>query len=234
MRRFRVLRWLRSALWFVPLVCVVAAGRLSLGLLAIDRHRPGLVPSSVTGNSNAVSTILSTVATSMVTLTTLVLTIPTVAVQLSMGQFSARIVPALLQDRPSQLAYGLFGATFAFAALAIRGLDEPPRFVPGITVLTSYALTFASIGTLFLYMHHSGQRLRASGLIDLVGDQLADQIARYPSAEPSTAPDAVDGDQVVLADESGIVDVVDVDGLVALARSRDGRIALVPALGDLV
>ncbi len=53
-----------------------------------------------------------------------------------MGQFSPRIVPALLQDRKSQLAYGLFGATFTFAALAIRGLEEPQGFVPGLTVLT--------------------------------------------------------------------------------------------------
>ena len=131
MRRFRLLRWLRSGLWLVPLVCVGSAVLLSIGLLAFDRRHPGLVPSSITGNSGAVSTILSTVATSMVTLTTLVLTITTLAVQLSMGQFSPRIVPALLQDRKSQLAYGLFGATFTFAALAIRGLDEPQGFVPG-------------------------------------------------------------------------------------------------------
>ena len=144
------------------------------------------MPISITGNSTAVSTLLSTVATSMVTLTTLVLTITTVAVQLSMGQFSPRIVPALLQDRQSQLAYGLFGATFTFAAVAIRGLDEPQGFVPGVTVLTAYALTLASIVTLFLYMHHSGQRLSPSGLIGLVGDQLTDEIGRYPSAESPT------------------------------------------------
>ena len=186
MRRFRLLRWFRSELWFVPLTCVGAAVLLSIGLLELDRRHPGSVPSSITGNSTAVSTILSTVATSMVTLTTLVLTITTVAVQLSMGQFSPRIVPALLQDRPSQLAYGLFGATFTFAAVGMRGLDEPKGFVPGVTVLTAYALTLASIGTLFLYMHHSAQRLNPAGLIDLVGDRLSAQIEQYPRAESPT------------------------------------------------
>jgi uncharacterized membrane protein len=230
MRRFRLLRWFRSELWFVPLVCVGAAVLLSIGLLELDRRNPGLVPSPITGNSTAVSTILSTVATSMVTLTTLVLTITTVAVQLSMGQFSPRIVPALLQDRPSQLAYGLFGATFTFAAVAIRGLDEPKGFVPGVTVLTAYALTLASIGTLFLYMHHSGQRLNPAGLIDLVGDRLSTQIEQYPRAESPTAGD----DQLVLVAQSGVVDVVDVDGLLALATSRDCRIEILPALGDFV
>jgi uncharacterized membrane protein len=230
MRRLRLLRWFRSELWFVPLMCVGAAVLLSIGLLELDRRHPGLVPSSITGNSTTVSTILSTVATSMVTLTTLVLTITTVVVQLSMGQFSPRITPALLQDRQSQLAYGLFGATFTFAAVAIRALDEPKGFVPGVTVLTAYALTLASISTLFLYMHHSGQRLSPAGMIDLVGDRLGAQIEQYPRAEAPTAGD----DELVLADRSGVVDVVDVDGLLALATSRDCRIAVVPRLGDFV
>jgi uncharacterized membrane protein len=210
---------------------VGAAVLLSIGLLAFDRRHPGLVPSSITGNSTAVSTLLSTIATSMVTLTTLVLTITTLAVQLSMGQFSPRIVPALLQDRQSQLAYGLFGATFTFAAIAIRGLGEPKGFVPGVTVLTAYGLTLASIGTLFLYMHHSGQRLNPAGLIDLVGDHLTDEIGRYPRAE---SPAAADDDDVVLADTSGVVDVMDIDGLLTLATSRNCRIAVVPRLGDFV
>jgi uncharacterized membrane protein len=234
MRRFRVLLWLRSALWFVPLVFVGAAVLLSVGLLALDRHHPGLVSSSITGNSNSVSTILSTVASSMVTLTTLVLTITTVAVQLSMGQFSPRIVRALLQDRQSQFAYGLFGATFTFTLLAIRGLDKPPGFVPGITVLTAYALTLASIATLFLYMHHSGQRLSAAGLIDFVGDHLTAEIERYPATEAGPNPNPGEADALVAADRSGVVDRIRVDGLIALATSRDCQLTILPRLGDFV
>jgi uncharacterized membrane protein len=79
-------------------------------------------------------------------------------------------------------------------------------------------------------MHHSGQRLNPAGLIDLVGDRLSAQIEQYPRAESPAADD----DQLVLVDRSGVVDVVDVKGLLALATSRDCRIAIVPALGDFV
>ena len=66
--------------------------------------------------------ILSTVALSMVSLAALVLTITMVVVQLAMGQFSPRIVQTFLQDKPSQIAIGLFVATFAHVdALAPRG-----------------------------------------------------------------------------------------------------------------
>ena len=71
--------------------------------------------------------------------------------------------------------------------MAIRGLDEPQGFVPGVTVLTAYALTLASIATLFLYMHHSGQRLSADGLIGFVGDRLTAEIEQYPPAPPTAA-----------------------------------------------
>src|SRR3954453_20846137 len=77
-------------------------------------------------------------------------------------------------------------------------------------------------------MHHSGQRLKPAGLIDLVGDRLSAQVERYPRAE---SPTAGDDDQLVLLDRSGVVDVVDVNGLVALARSRDCRITMVPLSG---
>lgn len=233
MRRFRISRWLGSALWFVPLVCVGLAVLLSVALLAVDRRHPGLVPASITGNSNDVSTILSTVATAMVTMTTLVLTITTLAVELSMGQFSPRIVPALLQDRRSQLTFGLFGATFTFTALAIRGLDQPSGFVPGVTVLTAYALTLVSIGTLFLYMHHSGQRLRVSGLIDLVGDNLIAEIDRYPRAEAVSTLSRAE-DHLVLARRSGVLDVLDAEGLLEVAVRRACCIEMLPRLGDFV
>lgn len=59
-----------------------------------------------------------------------------VAVQLAMGQFSPRIVRALLQDRVSHLAYGLFASTFTFAILALREVGAVVGgTVPGLTVL---------------------------------------------------------------------------------------------------
>ena len=63
----------------------------------------------------------------MVSLAALVLTITMVVVQLAMGQFSPRIVQRILQDKPSQLAIGLFVATFVHAILAAARGDEQRR-----------------------------------------------------------------------------------------------------------
>src|SRR5829696_8243635 len=102
-------------------MCVLAGVGLSFGTIAIDRAWDyELIPQSISGGPDAALSILATVAASMVSLTALVLTITMVVVQLAMGQFSPRIVQRVLQDKPSQMAIGIFVATFAHAMLAMR------------------------------------------------------------------------------------------------------------------
>jgi hypothetical protein len=132
MRLSRALRVLWSGRWLVPLLCVAAGIALPLATLAVDRRFDNrLIPSGLTGGPSAVESALSTFATSMVSMTTLVLTVALVVVQLAMGQFSPRIVRSPLEDRPSQLAIGLFAATFIHAILTLRQVDDQRGSVPG-------------------------------------------------------------------------------------------------------
>ena len=83
-----------------------------------------LIPHSVLGTPTAAQTVLSTAASAMLTLTTIVLTVMTLGVQLAMQQFSPRIVRALLADRRSQLAHGLFAATFLYCMVAVAKVND--------------------------------------------------------------------------------------------------------------
>ncbi|HEV7623262.1 MAG TPA: DUF2254 family protein, partial [Amnibacterium sp.] len=71
-------RWRANSLWFVPMVCIATGGAAAAVALAID----GAVgydrfPNGVLGTPAAVQTILSTAASAMLTLTTIVLTVLT-------------------------------------------------------------------------------------------------------------------------------------------------------------
>jgi uncharacterized membrane protein len=235
MRLTRFVHAVRTSLWLIPLLCVLAGVLIALGTLWLDR-RSGytLVPQSVTGTPSDAQTTLSVFATGMASLISLVLTVTLVVVQLAMGQFSPRIVAALLSDRFSQLAIGLFGATFVVAVLTIREIrGSDTGTVPGLTVLLAHLLMFASLVVLILFVHHSGQTMRATGLIDLVGDRTRDLItASFPAAPPSTGTDA-DPD-VIPAPEPGSLVRVDRAGLVAAARRADCVLELVPVVGDFV
>jgi uncharacterized membrane protein len=236
MTRWRLLTHLRASLWFVPVLCVLAGATLSFGTIALDRlFDYDALPNSLVGDPAAANAVLSTVAAAMVSLATLVLTITIVVVQLAMGQFSPRIVQRILRDKPSQLAIGLFVATFVHAILTLREVhdngDGTGR-VPGIAVLTTFVLVLASIAVLVIYVQHLGQALRVSALVELVGHDTRGLIDKLYPDKGAPAPAAER--PVVRARESGVVTAVGYEELVEEAARADCMLELVPAIGEFV
>jgi uncharacterized membrane protein len=173
----------------------------------------------------------------MVSLAALVLTITMVVVQLAMGQFSPRIVQRILRDKPSQLAIGLFVATFVHAILAAREVTingDGTGNLPGVAIATAFLLVLASIAVLVMYVHHIGQALRVSALIELVGKETRSLLDRkYPDRGPAAEPQP-GAPALVAAAESGVVIGIGIDELVAEAERAACRLELVPALGEFV
>jgi uncharacterized membrane protein len=238
MTRWRLLMHLRSSLWFVPVLCVLAGAGIAFGTITLDRvFDYEAIPRNLVGGPDAATAILSTVAASMVSLAALVLTITMVVVQLAMGQFSPRIVQRILRDKPSQLAIGLFVATFVHAILAVREVtnngDGTGR-VPGIAVLAAFLLVLASIAVLVVYVQHLGQALRVSALIELVGRDTRALLDRVYPDKGEILGDEPGGVRVVRARKSGVVTGIGSEQLVEEALRADCELELVPALGEFV
>ncbi len=234
MRAFKFLKSVRTGLWFVPVMCVLGGVVLSFGTLAIDRSFDfKLIPDSLTGGPDAALSILSTVAASMVSLAALVLTITMVVVQLAMGQFSPRIVQTILQDKPSQMAIGIFVATFAHAMLAMRAVNfDNGGQVPGLSIVVAFVLVLISIAVLVLYVHHIGQSLRVASLIELVGSDTRKLLGElYPEGGESLEQS---DRRVVVAPHSGVVSHISHEPLVEVARKAGCTLDMVPALGEFV
>jgi len=222
----------------VPALCVLAGAALSFGTIALDRFFDyEAIPQSLVGGPDAATAILSTVAASMVSLAALVLTITMVVVQLAMGQFSPRIVQRILRDKPSQFAIGLFVATFVHAILAVREVTnqgDGTGQVPGIAVVTAFVLVLVSIAVLVMYVHHIGQALRSSALIELVGKETRKLLDRvYPDKGPTVEPEP-GSPPVVRARKSGVITGIGDAELVEEARRAGCRLELVPAPGEFV
>jgi uncharacterized membrane protein len=223
----------RSSLWFIPVMCVIAGVVVSIGTIAIDRwFEFEAVPRWLTGGPDAASSILETIAVSMVSLAALVLTITMVVVQLAMGQFSPRIVQTFLRDRPSQLAIGLFVATFAHAMLTMREVQfNGEGQVPGVAIAVGYVLVLTSIAMLVLYVNHIGQSLRVSALIELVGTDTRRLLDRY---YPDQLDDVAPPGNVIAAPRSGVLVGVDRQRLIELATASNCVFHIMPALGEFV
>ena len=238
MRPAKLLLHIKSSLWFVPVLCVLAGAGISFGTIALDRYFDyQAIPRNLVGGPDAATEILGTVAASMVSLAALVLTITMVVVQLAMGQFSPRIVQRILQDKPSQLAIGLFVATFVHAILAVREVTnngDGTGNVPGIAVVTAFVLVLGSVAVLVMYVHHIGQSLRVSSLIELVGKDTRKLLDRkYPDKGPPVEVEP-GAPRVVAARRSGVVTGIGHEALVEEARRVSARLELAPALGEFV
>jgi uncharacterized membrane protein len=232
--KFRTAHWLRTSLWFWPLVCIGAGIALSLISVAVDRIFDGaLIPRALTGGPDAALEILGTVAGSMVSLTALVLTVVLVVVQLAMGQFSPRIVATILQDKPSQFAIGIFVGTFAHAMLSLSQVsaEEGAEFVPGVAIVVAFVLIIVSIMVLVLYVNHIGRKLRAASLIEAVGDQIR---AKLDELYPEQLTEERETPGVLFAPRSGVLLHIDQTHLIDLARKADVVLDVLPALGDFV
>jgi uncharacterized membrane protein len=187
-QRFRLRHLAQTRLWLVPLTCLLVGIGLAVALLSVDRSSGfHIVGTSVTGSAASVQTILTAASTALVTLTSIVLSLTLVAVQLAMGQFSPRIVRTILHDRRSQLAVGLFIGTFAYSMTVLREVDgnsSGSASVPGLAVIVDYALILSAIVVLVLYVHHTAQSIRVGGLIGWVADATRDEVDRLYPAPP--------------------------------------------------
>jgi uncharacterized membrane protein len=231
MRRFRLLRAIRTGLWFTPLACVFVGFLIAVGTVTLDRHFGPIVSQRWTGTARDVQTLLSTVASSMVTLTGLVLTMTLVVVQLAMGQFSPRVVRPLLENHPSQVVIGVFGATLVQALMTLREVDVAKAQVPGVSVLATYALVVGSLVLLVIYVHKIGIKLRGPALIDTVGDRARDLVDElYPPEEKERKPEPA----LITAPKQGAIVRVLRDRMIEAAREADCMLELVPMVGDFV
>ena len=104
--------------------------------------------------------------------------------------------------------------------------------MPGVAVVTAFILVLVSIAVLVMYVHHIGQALRVSALIEwsVTNAQAARTSLPGQGAGARLRPNGV---PVVCAAESGVI-----TGSARAAVEEGGRagclLELVPALGEFI
>ena len=233
---------LSESFWFVPLVCLIAATALALGLIQIDqRIANGGGSVGFAGGPGAAREILSTIASSTLTLAALVFSITILALQLTSTQFSPRALRTFLSDRRTQLSLGIFVSTFFYALVALRevrgGEEIEETFVPGVTITGAFGLAVLSVGTFIYYIHHVSQSIRVITIIRRIGEDTTEAIDRqFPESPlPDVAgPPASPTRRIIRSDKCGVLADLDVDELVKEAARADVVVEVVPAIGDFV
>jgi uncharacterized membrane protein len=235
---------LRTNLWLVPAVEVVAAIALFAATTAIDRaayHGVFALPSWViSGSADAARQILTAIAAAVITVVGVVFSIILVALTLASTQFGPRMLRNFIRDRGTQLTLGTFVATFVYAVLVLVSIGPGPRggFVPHTGITVTLALMVADLAVLIYFIHHIATTIQLPQVIASIARDLTEAIEvqggpdqRAAGAEngPSSAEllaqmEAAGG--VVTAADSGYVQFIRVRGLVSFAEEADVVISL--------
>jgi uncharacterized membrane protein len=243
---------LRTNLWLVPTVEVLAAVALFAGSYAIDRgaYRGELrLPTWViSGSADSARQILTAIAAAMITVVGVVFSITIVALTLASTQFGPRMLRNFIRDRVTQFTLGTFVATFFYAILVLISVSPGPHgdFVPNLSITIALLLTALDLGVLILFINQIAKTIQLPEVIASIARDLAGAIDA--SIPPSTgAPGAKAGvsatemlrrleesSGLLRAQSSGYLQFIRVDTLMTVASRTNSVIRLVHRPGHFV
>src|SRR6185369_6997913 len=146
--RFRVRQYVKSSLWFVPLLGGLLGLALAFADLAIDPHVQ--LPADFTYSSGTASSVLSTIVGAMVGLLGFVVTIGVLVVQTATGTLSPRFMRLWYRDPLQKVVLATFSGTFTFAFTLLRKVDD--AHVPSIGVTIAGVLVTVSLFMLLVFL----------------------------------------------------------------------------------
>jgi uncharacterized membrane protein len=236
----------RARLWVVPAVAALLAALAAVAVVWLDPREGDWLPLTVEASS--ARALLSGITGAMISFTALVFTITMLVLQQASSQLSPRVMRTFLRDRASQLALGLFVATFVFSLLVLIAVE--PDSVPELGILGAIGLVLAAVLAFVAYIDHMAHAIRPTSVIRaIVGETRAAIDRNHPLAEDGQdgtgSMEDLDGGhesaagqtgEVLLrwSGESGYMQVLDTVRLRQHAGETDRDLTLTVGIGDFL
>ena len=180
---------IRSSLWGLPLLMVVAAGVVAYAALSAPIGQGNdPVWYLYSGTAKETPQFLSNLVSAMITMATLAISITMVVLALAAQQLGPRLIRSFMSDRRTQISLGLFVSTVVYLLLVLRSAYGQNEAVANLAVTIGTALVLISVATLLFFVHHLARSIIADNVIDRVGAQLDNNIERLLPQERPDQP----------------------------------------------
>lgn len=122
---------MRASYWFIPANMVLFAIVLAYGSEWLD-HNAEILPfqfpeSLIDTQVEGARSTLSTIATSVIGVTGVMFSMTIVAVSFAAGNYGPRLIGNFMRNRGNQISLGILIATFVYALLILRAVQDPPK-----------------------------------------------------------------------------------------------------------
>ncbi len=199
---------------------------------------------------------LGTLVGALFTVTGVVFSLTMLLLSQTTSQYGPRLVRTFMQHRVPQATLGIFLGTSVYGLIVLRSIREPteqdPGFVPNVAVLLGELGAGVCLIVLIAFLQFVSQSIRAETVVKSVYRDLCEVIARlYPggqnrnldlNANANPDRDFLQGQSsttadsafplVVLADEDGYVQDIDLDSLLRRVHLAGAQLRLAVTPGD--
>lgn len=184
-RLWKIWTNLRSSLWFVPGLILLASISLALGLIEVDTRikREWLLdfPALFGLGADGSRGMLTAIGSSMLTVAALTFSLTLAAIAQASSQFTPRILRAFMSDRLNQFVLGYFVSVFAYCLIVLRTIrsgDGEEKFIPSIAVVFGLLFALGGIVVLIYFIHHIADSLQVTTIIKNITQETFDSIER--------------------------------------------------------
>ena len=238
---------LRGGFLIRPLAIALVLGIAGAALSSLEETTPQInawIPNTLFPSHQdpgVAQVILSSIATSIMTVVSIVFAILLMTLTLASTQFSPRILISFVRDRTTQWTLGVFLGTFSYCMAALPAARALPRpFVPVATVTGAMVLALVCVGWLIYFINHISQSISVNHIVDRIAgeaERVIGELMPYPRGSfplPYRSEVSPPEDGVILNRQSGYIRYVDIKHLIALAQTYRTCVYLERRVGQFV
>ena len=226
-------------LW-IPTLVIVAFLLLALATFLLDAARiaheaPTEARAGLFSDSQAARDFLSVIATSIITVTSITLSLLLIAVQQGAASLTSLVFDQFLRRRVNQFYFGFFIGLALYALIVLASVN--PSHQPIYGVAAAGLMTVAALYMLVLLIYTTINQMRPVVIIRSIHDHTLLARARQRDLIRSTRRAPLSGAETrirVTAGDSGFMVRIDVDAIARAMTAEDAEIVILMAVGDYV
>ena len=237
-------RELKATFWFVPVIIILFAVALSMGLVALDGMvnipRDGITRFFLVKSSDSARSILTTISGAMIGVAGTVFSVTLVALTLASSQFGSRLIRNFMYVRLNQVVLGSYISTYLYCLLILNAVQdrEDYSFIPSISILVAILAAVANIILLIVFIHHIATSIQVDNVISDISKFIYKRVeALFPSEMGSEQESKVQINvpgilaqykyQVfVKSPDNGYLQYVDNEALIKILTKKDALLEL--------
>ncbi|MGK7871654.1 DUF2254 domain-containing protein, partial [Falsiroseomonas sp. E2-1-a20] len=241
---------LRTSLWLVPGLMVLAGAGLAWAMLAVDAGHGG--EDRVrgwwmnAGSGEDARNLLSSLLTGVISMAAMAFSATVVVLTLAASQYGPRLIRVFRSDLTTQATLGTFAMSIVYLVLILRVVRGDAEFqdVPHVAISLGTALALACVLALLVFIQEMSKIAVANEIIARVGREFDEAIEHLPpleedhrrggGEEEASRGETWQSAVAVAQRKEGYVRSIDYDALVAWAERHDAVLRLNFRAGDFV